>query len=335
MDRAAFEGVDEAGVGGVVDSDGGWSAGDRTGHGRSGCPVDVSALVSGWAGSELMCRAGRREFKLNRYCIAAVRDGKGLRKELDAFLDLAAAHEKTGLFTLIGGAATRCTTVREELTMLAELVCDAGLVRTPEEALSGKEICLPVEMLCPVTGLPAAYSFFPVTFCRNASKPTDELYDVSLSCPWSAINTTSDAFAFALMVRDRSRRIHGCDPFQIGVPELVQELLSWSVMAWQNMSIATIRAFGKKSVRPDRAVDIAPGGRYWTAAHQDPVFAELSKEAYAHEMPLLYGNALAEKWFSALFEGEPFEAGREGQAGGVRVPDNMNQGHELHQFSFA
>lgn len=302
-------------------------------HAAQKCPVDVAAMVSGWAGSELMCRAGRREFNLNRYCVAAIRDGQGLRRELDAFLSLAARHEKTGLLTLMGGPITRCATVREELTMLAQVVCDAGLVKTPEEALSGKEICLPVEMPCPVTGLPSTYSFFPVTFCRNAANAADDLYDVSLSCPWSAINTTSDAFAFAMMVRDRSRRIHGCDPFDIGVPELVQELFSWSVMAWQNMSVGTIRSFSRKSVRADRAVDLAPGELYWTAAHQDPVFAELTKESYAHEMPLLYGNALAEKWFLALFEGEPFEAGREGQAGGTRYSSRLSHENELQQHA--
>ncbi len=334
MDHYASGSPDSASLEKFAETDSHASAPAASPHAKSGCPVDVTALVSEWAGNSLLCRAGRREFSLNRYSIAAVRDGRDLRQALDVFLGLAASHKKTGLLAVAGGAVTRAQTVREELALLAELVCGAGLAKSPEEALSGKEICLPVGMPCPVTGRDAVYSFFPVTFCRHAANPADDLYDVSLSCPWTAINTTSDAFAFAMMVRDRCRKIHACEPFEIGGPERLRGLLDWAVMAWQNMSVATISAFSRLSERPERAVGLVPGGKYWTAAHQDPVFAELSKETYAHEMPVLYGRALAEKWFDALFAGETFNAGREGQTGGVKVGHDVRQGDELQQLSF-
>jgi hypothetical protein len=302
---------------------------------RPKCPVNLDAVVSHWVGHDLLCRAGRREFNLDRYMVAPIRNGGDLRKSLDEFLGRARRHEKTGLFAIVGGAAAKAPTAREELALLADIVCEAGLVATPDEALSGSDVRLPVDTLCPVTGVPAVYSFFPVAFCRNAANPEDELYDVSLSCPWTAINTTSDGFAFALMVRDRSRRVFGVDPYDIGDAEKVRALFDWGVTAWQNMSMGTIQAFSKLSVRPERAVGLSPDARYWTAPHQDPVFAETAKERYAHEMPVIYGRALATKWFAALFEGLSFEAGREGQAGGERIPDGVKWVHELQRLSIS
>jgi hypothetical protein len=301
---------------------------------ETGCPADFHEIVSKWAGQDLQCRAGRREFNLDRYSIVSIRDGSGLRKAVDKFLALVRQHEKTGLLTIVGGPVSQATTVREELALLADLISEAGFANSAEEALAGKEICLPVDMLCPVTGQETVYSFFPVTFCRNAAQVSDELYDVSLSCPWTAINTTSDAFAFALMVRDRSRRLCKCDPFGISDPEVLRSLFDWAIAAWQNMSVGTISAFAQLSERPDRAVGLSPDARYWTAAHRDPVFAELSKEQYVHEMPAIYARSLADKWFGTLSGGELFSAGREGQAGGSRISESAKVSYELQRFSF-
>lgn len=306
----------------------------QAGDTKSKCPINFQELVTEWATTELRCHAGKREFNLGRYCIIPVRDGAGLREAMDDFIRLACKHEKTALIALVGGAVTQATTVREELMSLAGLICEAGLADSGQDALSSKEICLPVDMICPVTGQATIYTFFAVTFCRNAAQITDELYDVSLSCPWTAINMTSDAFAFALMVRDRSRRLFNCDPFELADPDSLRALFEWSVTAWQNMSVGTISAFAKMSARPDRAVGLSPDARYWTAAHQDPVFAELSKEQFAHEMPAIYARSLVEKWFETLCEGEPFAAGREGQAGGMKFSASAKEPYELQRLSF-
>ncbi len=286
-------------------------------------PADSTTQTAlAWARRELQCRAGRREVQLDRYVITQVRDGEDFRRALDAFLEQARVHSKTGLLALVGGAASLAPTAREEVEHLARLVRAAGLVSSPEAALRGGEIRLPLQMSCPVTGRASTYSFFPVCFCRNAGRIEDTLYDVSLSCPWSAINTTSDAFAFAMMVRDRAREQFGREPFEIANPEQCRALFERAVMVWQKMSVGTIQAFSRRSMVAQRAVGLSADQRYWTAAHQDPVFAELSKERYAHEMPVLYARALVGKWFATLYAGESFQVEREGQSGGYRIADD-------------
>jgi hypothetical protein len=277
----------------------------------------------GWARRELQCRAGRREVQLDRYVITEVRDGVQFRRALDAFLEQARAHHKTGFLALIEGAASRAATVREELEHLAGVVHAAGLVPTPRAALAGCEIRLPLRTPCPVTGLESTYSFFPVSFCRNANRVEDSLYDVSLSCPWTAINTTSDAFAFAMLVRDRAREQFGREPFELADPQHGRALFERAVLVWQKMAIGTIAAFGRRSVVARRAVALSADRHHWIAAHQDPVFAELVKERFEHEMPVLYARALVSKWFATLYAGESFDVEREGQAGGRRIDDEV------------
>jgi hypothetical protein len=293
---------------------------EATAQSAAGACIDapVGAALE-WARRELQCRAGRREVQLDRYVIREVRTGEEFRRELDGFLEQARVHRKTGFLALVAGAATLARTVREEVERLASVVHAAGLVPTPAAALAGYEIRLPLRTRCPVTGRDTTYSFFPVCFCRNADHVEDALYDVSLSCPWTAINTTSDAFAFALLIRDRAREQFGCEPFEIEDPQQCRALFERAVLVWQKMSIGTIEAFGRRSVVAQRAVMLSADQRYWIAAHQDPGFAELSKERFAHEMPVLYARALISKWFAVLHAGESFEVEREGQAGGRRI----------------
>jgi len=279
----------------------------------------AAIAASEWARRELQCRAGRREVQLDRYVIAEVNGGEDFRHALDAFLEQARAHHKTGFLALAQGVASEATTVREELEHLAKLVHAAGLVSSPSSALDGGEIRLALRTECPVTGVESTYSFFPVCFCRNADRTEDALYDVSLSCPWTAINTTSDAFAFAMLIRDRAHEQFGCEAFEIADPQQCRVLFEHAVTVWQKMSIGTIEAFSRRSAVAQRALALSADRRHWIAAHQDPAFAELIKERFAHEMPVLYARALVSKWFSTLYAGEHFQVEREGQAGGRRI----------------
>jgi hypothetical protein len=290
-----------------------------------GCPIDHEALFGGWAENNLYCSAGRRELKLGRYMVGGVRTGAEFREQLDRFINMAAAHEKAGFFAVVGGPVTRVATAEEEVEHLCRMMAGAGLVDRAEDAWSGNAIQIPVQMTCPVTGLQTTYTFFPVAFCRHSADPTDPLYDPSLSCPFTAINTTSDAFAFALLVRDRSRKHFGCEVHEIEDAEAVRGLFEASLLIWQKMSVNTMRAFARIAVDPTRAVSLSPDQRYWTAPHNDPVFAEKKKEPHAHEMPVIYARALVEKWYSALFNGDDLPIGLEGQSGGIPM-------HRMHEF---
>ena len=304
----------------VPEGGGDGSSGEsRHGGGGGGCPVDHARLVGEWAEESLLCSAGRREMKLDRYVVRPIRTGADFRRELEAFTPLAAAHEKTGLLTLALGPVTAFDTAEAETRHLCALVAEAGLVDTAEEAWSGVDIRWPVRMPCPVTGRETVYTFFPVAFCRNTANVDDPLYDPALSCPFTAINTTSDAFAFAMMVRDRSRRHFGCDPYEIEDAAACRALLEASVMMWQKMSVNTMRAFSRVSLRPERSVTLSPDKRYWSAPHNDPAFAELEKHPHAHEMPVIYAKSLIDKWYAAMYDGDDQPIGLEGQSGGVPI----------------
>jgi hypothetical protein len=267
--------------------------------------------------------------KLGRYLIRAIRDGAGFRSALDEFIPQARAHEKAGFLAVVGGPIMKAATATEEVRHLSRLMADAGLVASPELAWSGNDIRVPVRMRCPVTGADSVYTFFPVAFCRNASNPADPLYDPALSCPFTAINTTSDAFAFAMLVRDRSRRHFGCDPYEIEDADACRALFDASVLIWQKMSVNTMKAFGRISVDPERSVTLSADHRYWTAPHNDPVFAELEKHPHAHEMPVIYAQSLVDKWFASLYDGDHLPIGLEGQSGGMPVPSGTDRLHEL------
>ena len=73
------------------------------------------------------------------------------------------------------------------------------------------------------------------------------------------------------------------------------------------------------AVVPERAVCLGHDRTRWMAPHNDPVFAEMHKATYAHEMPVRYAARLAAKWSANLFEGKDYVPGRDGQSGGTPV----------------
>ena len=86
---------------------------------------------------------------------------------------------------------------------------DADLTDDYDALISGKTLAHGIEVPCPVTGKDTIYEFFSVAFCKNSGNPRDPLYDPSLGAPFTAINTTSDAFAFARLVHDQAMRAVG------------------------------------------------------------------------------------------------------------------------------
>jgi hypothetical protein len=184
--------------------------------------------------------------------------------------------------------------------------------------IGGKTLSNSIEVLCPVTGQKAAYEFFSVAFCRHAANPADPLYDPSLSAPFTAVNTTSDAFAFARLVHDQAIKAWGRAPWQmVQDRDAVELLFRKSVIAWQNMSATTITNYSRVTRDPARGVHLTDDRKHWIAAHNDPVFAELEKCPHVHEMPIIYAQRLTAKWSANLFDGQPYVPGRDGQSGGV------------------
>jgi hypothetical protein len=285
-----------------------------------------------WLERGLQCSAGRREFKLGRYFVARFRTGADFAEAMEQFKREVAEYRKTGFLALFVHDEARCQTAEDELWMLGEAIRQAGMTDNVPSLISGETLATPIDVICPVTGEETAYEFFSVAFCRNAANPADKLYDPSLSAPFTAINTTSDAFAFATLVRDQAIRAWGIPPHQQTDRAAVEMLFRKCVTVWQNMSINTIQSYSRVAVDPSRGVHLSEDRKRWLAAHNDPVFAELEKSPHFHEMPVIYTVRLCEKWLATLFEGKEYVPSRDGQSGGVPVFEVEGLPDELYQF---
>jgi hypothetical protein len=275
-----------------------------------------------WLDGGLQCTAGKREFRLGRYFVTSFATGGEYAEALADFRREVAAYRKTGFLAIFEGAEA-CRTAEEELHLLGAAMFDAGLTDDYDALIAGQTLAHSIDVLCPVTGRETAYEFFSVAFCRHAGDARDPLYDPSLSAPFTAINTTSDAFAFARFVNDQAMRAWGHAPHEmVEDREAVELLFRRCVVAWQNMSITTIQNYSRVTVVPARGVHLGDDQTRWYAAHNDPVFAELEKCPHFHEMPIAYATRLTDKWSATLFEGRPFVPGRDGQSGGVPVSEH-------------
>ncbi len=293
----------------------------RTGPAAAGrCPFHGAKpeVFDDWLQHGLQCSAGRREFKLGRYSVAHVRNGADYAAAFARFRREVAEERKTGFLAIFAYDESCFRTAAQELRALGEAMRQAGQTDDPQALIGGKTLSHAIEVPCPVTGKLTAYEFFSVAFCRHAGDPKDPLYDPSLSAPFTAVNTTSDAFAFARLVHDQAIKAWGRAPHEmIHDRDAVELLFKKCVVAWQNMSTTTITNYNRVTQDPARGVHLSDDRRHWIAAHNDPVFAELEKCPHVHEMPIIYAQRLTEKWSANLFDGQPYLPGRDGQSGGV------------------
>lgn len=272
-----------------------------------------------WLETGLRCTAGKREFRLGRYHLTHFQTGREYAAALSDFRAQVADHQKTGFLAIFDHNLV-CDTVEEELRLLGAAMRDAGLASDETALIRGATLAHSLEVSCPVTGKETNYEFFSVAFCKNAANPRDPLYDPSLSAPFTAVNTTSDAFAFACLVHDQAMRVWGRAPHEmVHDRDAVELLFRRCVVAWQNMSITTISNYSRVTADPARGVHLSDDQKSWYAAHNDPVFAELTKCPYVHEMPVTYATRLCEKWSAVLFDGREYVPSRDGQSGGVPV----------------
>jgi len=298
------------------------------------CPIRSHSVevFDEWLAKGLQCSAGKREFKLGRYNVARFRTGTEFAEALELFRPQVAAHEKVGLMAIYVHDESRCDCAEDELWLLGEAMREAGLADSAETVINGDTVCVPIDAVCPVTGKMTTFEFFSVAFCRHARNPRDPLYDPSLGAPFTAINTTSDAFALAMLVHDQSMRAFGCPPYEVGKREDVELLFRKCVTAWQNMSINTIRSYGRLAEDSSRGVHLSEDHQSWFAPHNDPVFAELEKCPFLHEMPIVYASRLCEKWSATMFGGEAYVPSRDGQSGGTQVYAVEGVPENLYEF---
>jgi hypothetical protein len=307
---------------------------DQAIAGKCPFPHQRADVFQAWLEGGLQCAAGKREFRLGRYHVARFRTGSEYARAMAEFRGEVAEHRKTGFLAIFAHDA-HCETVEEELGLLGAAMRDAGMTDDEAGLIGGKTLATAIEVACPVTGKETIYEFFSVAFCRNAANPHDPLYDPSLSAPFAAVNTTSDAFAFARLVHDQAMRLWGRPVHEMTHDrDAVEMLFRRSVTAWQNMSITTISNYSRVALDPARAVHLSEDRMRWFAPHNDPVFAELKKCPFQHEMPVTYAARLTAKWSANLFDGQPYVSSRDGQSGGVPIVEGgFEDGFEVEGLS--
>lgn len=298
----------------------------------AGCPFHgPRAKFERWLDTGLLCSAGKREFKLDRYHVAYVSTGAEYARELEFFRREVMELRKTGFLAVVEADMSSCRMAEDELWQLGRIMRDAGLIPSVAGLVTGEVLSVPIQLPCPITGEETTYEFFPVAFCKNSANPEDPLYDPSLSAPFAAINMTSDAFAFAILVRELTIKALHKPPHEVGEREPLETVMKRAVEIWQHMSVNTILNYNRAAGCPNRAVQLSEDRRFWLAPHNDPAFAELEKKQHAHEMPRIYAARLCEKWLSAMFDGKRLVSNRDGQSGGRLVVADA-PGHELHQL---
>lgn len=285
-------------------------------HGR-GAVSDVD--FQHWRDNDMRCSAGKREFQLGRYQVEMIRNGYQFGEAFERFREAVESHEKTGFLAIVPSLPGDFADSAAELRRLGDIMVEAGYADSAGALIRGETIAIPIELRCPVTGIPTVYEFFPVAFCRHAATLADPLYDPALSAPFMAINTTSDSFAFGMLVRDMANRLFHCEPFEIPVRADLEKLLNKAATAWQNMSVNTITSYAKITSVAERAVALSDDRRSWTAPHNDPVFAEMEKLTHSHEMPVIYAHRIAARWIAALYEDAALQPARDGQSGGIHL----------------
>lgn len=281
-------------------------------------------LLNRWMSTELACIAGRREFAKGRYAIADLAEEE-VQDVLARFEDDVRQLRKVALICLIPRTAANMDPATPSLAVLRELSSFGAAMsaRRAEELLDSAVLERPVLLDCPVTGVPTTYSFFGVAFCPQAANADDALHDLPLSAPLPLINITSDAFAFAMYVRDMSIERHGVAPHALSARQERAALFADCVARWQRFSLHTLTSFAERTRGTRCPVRVSADGLSWQAAHNDPVFAELRKEMHTHDMPSVYAAELVTRWNAVLDRQSPHFHARAGQSGGRRLPGLM------------
>lgn len=285
--------------------------------------VPASSSVEGltrWMSTELACIAGRRELAKGRYAIADLAE-EDVRAVMASFCEEVRQLRKVALICLIPRTPANMAPSTPSIDVLRELSAVGASLsgQCAEALLNGAVLEMPLLLDCPVTGAPTTYSFFGVAFCPQAANAGDALYDLPLAAPYPLINITSDAFSFAMFVRDMAIERHGLAPHQIGERQDRITLFADCVARWQRFSLHTLATFAERTEGTSCPVRVSDDGRSWQAAHNDPVFAETTKEAHTHEMPSIYAAGLAEQWSAVLDRQGPHFHARAGQSGGRRL----------------
>lgn len=271
--------------------------------------AEVLAEVNHWMNVQLPCAAGRREFKRKRYMIEIAnrqtvpdifeRYKKALENQeavacLFVFNNHAYSYDKASVF--------------EAFEYLAYQMEPIGNVAAYDLA-RGAALTNAIELTCPITNTQIMFDDFEcIAFCPQSNNPQDPLYDPLLAMPFTAVNLSSDMYAFSKFVADEVQKISGKKPYEIDDLVFLRGLFLRCIDRWQRVAVSTINRYQSLTDTKICPVHVTNDQKYWIAHHKDPAFAEAVKETHKHELPTEYGLRIVESWMNFFQNGQTHQA---------------------------
>jgi len=257
----------------------------------------------------LGCAAGIREFSLGRYTIAVLDEttlSDSLIQTYQQFLLDLRAYRRVGclfVFNVPSLYEEQAVSTRDVLQKLAEYMSILTDV-SPETLLCGGNFNKKLTLPCPVTGRATRYEDFDaIAFCPQAHRKADPLYDPLMAAPYPCVNFNSDLFGFAMYVRDRWLKTYHSEIYQCNDSTIIYTFLRKCAEGWQKMARKTIKNYISITDTSLCPTYLAEDERQWCAYHQDPAFAETTKELYVHNMPVVYTEQVIALWMQFFLRG--------------------------------
>ena len=251
--------------------------------------------IKDWFSSCLGCVAGRREFNQNRYMISIVRSQADALSGFKKFTECLEVKSIVACLFICPPENEKSFTVSQEIRRLAALFSPLTDF-SAEELATGSALNKKISLTCPVTNTAVLFEDFDaVAFCPQSDNINDELYDPLMSTPISAVNFSSDIYAFSIFTRDISLQKFNREVYALASVER-QQLYASVMNSWQKVAEKSIKNFIDMTDTDKCPVYLAGENKYWYANHQDPAFAESVKELYRHDMPVIYVPKIFCEW---------------------------------------
>jgi hypothetical protein len=269
---------------------------------RSEQDAALASEARAWLARRVNCLFARREFAMERYCIAIVETPEEFEVANTEFLAI-----------LRQGLTTACLYIYRDQER-AKAMSAGQAIRTlfamlPEPRggwrRQGHSVAQSVELLCPVTRLMTTFPDFDcVGFYPHADDKNDPHYDPSNHAPFICINQTSDLFGCARMTGDL---IDGRGPIfreQMKDHTVREALFAKAQRIWQDLAVRTIQGFGAAA---DAALVCPPhlskDHNYYVIEHDESNFMDIEKNRHISEMPALYMTRIVAEWERAMETG--------------------------------
>ena len=266
--------------------------------------------ILGWMKRDLPCVAGRRETMRGRYMVQTA-NIETVPNIFEKFKRKLKRREVVACLYIFNSQqyADPKRTVGEVFHFLARQMQKISNV-PPCALANGEALTSTIRLHCPVTGVLTDFDDFEcIAFCPQSNNPDDPLYDPLLAMPLPAVNMSSDMYAFSTFVADMIELRHG-----VAVKDLsddrdeVEAALMGCVAQWQRVAVKTIQNYETITDTSICPIHLSAEQDQWIAGHKDPAFAEQIKEVHTHELPVLYGQRIVEKWLEYFFEKQEYSA---------------------------